>query len=148
MPENVQSIIVDIEQQLKGRYDEMACGNDDVLRESNLIILIINNKEAIEFIGENSSIFNSYKNIVGKYKNMNVCVLFGDYENTNISYSSPDLVKNLRDARHFLYFDDIANLKILDMPLATMRQFKKQIDVGDAYYIKDNECTKVKTAIS
>lgn len=34
------------------------------------------------------------------------------------------------------------------MPLATMRQFKKQIDVGDAYYIKDNECTKVKTAIS
>lgn len=148
MPENVHSIIVDIEQQLKDRYDEMACGNDDILRESNLIILIINNKEAIEFISENASIFNSYKNIVGKYKNMNVCVLFGDYENTNISYSSPDLVKNLRDARHFLCFDDIANLKILDMPLATMRQFKKQIDVGDAYYIKDNECTKVKTAIS
>lgn len=148
MPENVHSIIVDIEQQLKDRYDEMACGNDDVLRESNLIILIINNKEAIEFISENASIFNSYKNIVGKFKNMNVCVLFGDYENTNISYSSPDLVKNLRDARHFLYFDDIANLKILDMPLATMRQFKKQIDVGDAYYIKDNDCIKLKTTLS
>lgn len=148
MPENVHSIIVDIEQQLKDRYDEMACGNEDVLRESNLIILIINNKEAIEFISENASIFNSYKNIVGKFKNMNVCVLFGDYENTNISYSSPDLVKNLRDARHFLYFDDIANLKILDMPLATMRQFKKQIDVGDAYYIKDNDCIKLKTTLS
>lgn len=148
MPENVQSIIVDIEQQLKDRYDEMACGNDDVLRESNLIILIINNKEAIEFISENASIFNSYKNIVGKFKNMNVCVLFGDYENTNISYSSPDLVKNLRDARHFLYFDDIANLKILDMPLAVMRQFKKPIETGDAYYIKDNECIKIKTSLS
>lgn len=148
MPENVQSIIVDIEQQLKGRYDEMACGNDDVLRESNLIILIINNKEAIEFISENASIFNSYKNIVGKYKNMNVCVLFGDYENTNISYSSPDLVKNLRDARHFLYFDDIANLKILDMPLAVMRQFKKPIETGDAYYIKENECSKLKTVLN
>ena len=148
MSENVQSIIIDIEQQLKDRYDEIACGNDDVLRESNLIILIINNKEAIEYISENASIFNSYKNIVGKYKNMNVCVLFGDYENTNISYSSPDLVKNLRDTRHILYFDDIVNLKILDMPLAVMRQFKKPIETGDAYYIKDNECVKIKTSLS
>ena len=148
MPENVQSVIVDVEQQLKSRYDDMASGNDDVLVESNLIVLIINNKEAIELISEDAVLFNSYKNIVGKYKNMNVCVLFGDYENTNISYSSPELMKNLRDARHFLYFDDIANLKILDMPLATIRQFKKQIDVGDAYYIKDNECIKIKTSLS
>jgi S-DNA-T family DNA segregation ATPase FtsK/SpoIIIE len=76
---------------------------------------------------------------------MNVCVLIGDYENTNISYASPDIIKNIRDARHFLYFDDISNMKILDMPLATMRAFKKPIEIGDGYYIKDNDCFKLKT---
>ena len=50
----------------------------------------------------------------------------------------------LRDARHFMYFDDIANMKIIDFPLAVMREFKKSIDTGDAYYIKDNDCYKIK----
>ena len=46
------------------------------------------------------------------------------------------------------YIDDIANLKILDMPLAVMRAFKKPIEMGDAYYIKDNDCIKIKTVLN
>lgn len=46
-----------------------------------------------------------------------------------------------------MFFDDIANMKILDMPLSVMRQFKKAIELGDAYYIKDSECAKIKTVV-
>ena len=36
-------------------------------------------------------------------------------------------------------------LKIYDMPLAVTRKFKKPIETGDGYYIKENECIKLKT---
>ena len=148
MPEKAEDIIISIESELKLRYETLASGDDDVITNSNLIVLIINNREVAEIISNNMNLMNSYKNIISKYKNMNVCVLFGDYENTNISYASSEIVKNIRDARHFLYFDDIANLKILDMPLAVMRAFKKPIEMGDAYYIKDNDCIKIKTVLN
>lgn len=148
MPEKAEDIIISIESELKSRYETLASGDDDVISNSTLIVLIINNREVAEIISNNMNLMNSYKNINTRYKNMNVCVLFGDYENTNISYASPELVKNIRDARHFLYFDDIANLKILDLPLAVMRQFKKPIDTGDCFYIKDNDCIKIKTTLA
>lgn len=148
MPEKAEDIIISIESELKSRYETLASGDDDVISNSNLIVLIINNREVAEIISNNMNLMNSYKNIITRYKNMNVCVLFGDYENTNISYASPELVKNIRDARHFLYFDDIANLKILDLPLAVMRQFKKPIDIGDCFYIKDNDCIKIKSTLA
>ncbi|MBE6817538.1 MAG: type VII secretion protein EssC [Ruminococcaceae bacterium] len=138
-------ILKGIEQELSKRYDALASGADDVIANSELIVLIINNPEALDFISNDMSLMDTYKNIITRYKNLNVCVLVGDYENTNVSYAAPDLVKMLRDARHFLYFDDISNMKIIDFPLAVMREFKKPIDTGDAYYIKDNDCYKIKT---
>lgn len=54
-------------------------------------------------------------------------------------------MKKVKDARQFLFFDDVANMKIFDLPLAILRNFKKPIDKGDCYYIRDNECRKIKT---
>ena len=36
-------------------------------------------------------------------------------------------------------------MKIFDMPLAVSRAFKKQIELGDCYYIRDNEYVKLKS---
>lgn len=148
MSDKAENVIASIETELKSRYERFAAGDESAVSESNLIVLIINNRDVLEIISDNIDLMNLYKNIITRYKNMNVCVLIGDYENANISYASPELVKNIRDARHFLYFDDISNLKILDLPLALMRQFKKPIDTGDCFYIKDNECIKIKTTLA
>ena len=78
---------------------------------------------------------------------MNICVILGEFENANVPYAAPEIIKKARDAKHFMFFDDIANMKILDMPLSVMRQFKKAIELGDAYYIKDSECAKIKTVV-
>lgn len=89
----------------------------------------------------------AYKNIVGRYKNMKACIV-ALVENQNIPYSAPEILKNIRDQRNFMYFDDMSNMKIFDVPLAMSRNFKKPIELGDGYYIKDNECVKLKTVLS
>lgn len=142
------TLVKDIENKLKARYDALASGTSDSLSNEKLIVLVLNSQDAIEAICADNSALNAYKNTIGKYKNMNVCVLVGDYENTNIAYSAPEIIKKLKESKQFLFFDDLSNLKIFDMPLAVMRNFKKPIEQGDCYYIKDNECVKLKTAIA
>ena len=86
-----------------------------------------------------------YKNIIVRYRNMNVGVIISAIENAPIPYSAPEVIKGIRDGRHLMYFGDISELKIYDMPLAVTRKFKKPIETGDGYYIKENECIKLKT---
>lgn len=141
-------IVKNVEQILKSRYDALASGEIDSIDNEKFIAVIINSPDAIEAICADSSALNAYKNIVGKYKNMNAVVIVGNYENTNVPYSAPEIIKKLKESRQFFFFDDIANLKIIDMPLAVVRNFKKPIEQGDCYFIKDNECWKLKTTIS
>lgn len=148
MPENAIEAILNAEKELENRYNILMSGDESIIEKSKLILLVINNYDAIEAISNNSEALKAYKNIVGRYKNLKVCVVFGDYENTNISYSAPELVKSIRDTKHFVYFDDIDSMKIIDFPLAVMRKYKKPISVGDGYYINDNECIRIKTVLN
>ncbi|MDO5603223.1 MAG: type VII secretion protein EssC, partial [Oscillospiraceae bacterium] len=114
-------IIKEMESELQGRYEALLAGNENAIAESELLVFVIDNADAVETLSENTEGMDAYKNILSRYKNMNVCVLISAYENTNISYNSPEILKNIRDARHFMFFDDISNMKIIDMPLSCTR---------------------------
>ncbi len=144
LPDEAKKTVCDIHQTLKERYGELMNGNSEILDTSSLLLLILNSRDAVEAISEDSTALEAFKDIVGRYKSLNVCIVVGDFENTNISYSSPELVRFIRDNKKFLYFDDIANMKIIDFPLAIMRAFKKPVSTGDCYFIDDNECNKIK----
>ena len=139
--------IKEIEGQLKDRYDALIAGNEDVLNDAELLMLVIDNQDALLAICNNSDGLAAYKNIIGRYKNMKVCII-AYVENANIPYSAPEIIKNIRDHRNFMYFDDMNNMKIFDVPLAMSRNFKKPIELGDGYYIRDNDCVKLKTPAS
>lgn len=137
----------EIESELEKRYQLIAAGDTGALEQEPVIILVLNSYDIVEAISNDTQMMTIYKNITGKYKNLGVCVIIGDYENNNVPYASPEIIKKARDARHFMFFDDIENMKILDMPLAVLRAYKKPIEPGDGYYIKDNAVVKVKTAL-
>ena len=143
--EDAVTYIKEIERELKSRYDALVAGNEEVLADSDLLVLIIDNQDALMAICNDREAIEAYKNIIGRYKNMRVAIITF-IENANIPYSAPEILKNIRDQRHIMFFDDMSNMKIFDVPLAMARNFKKPIETGDGYYIKDNECSKLKTA--
>lgn len=138
--------IMEMETQLKERYDALVAGNEEALDNAELLMLVIDNQDALLNICNNLEALAAYKNITGRYKNMRVCIVTF-IDNANIPYSAPEILKNIRDQRNFMYFDDMSNMKIFDVPLAMSRNFKKPIEMGDGYYIKDNTCVKLKTSI-
>ena len=145
--EDAVSVIRDIEQQLKERYDALVSGDENVLENAELLMLVIENQDALSAICNDLDGQAAYQNITGRYKNMKVCMIVF-MENAPVTYMSPQILKDIRDQRKFMYFDDVSNMKILDIPLSVNRMFKKPIELGDGYFIRDNEYVKLKTPIS
>ena len=53
----------------------------------------------------------------------------------------------IKETKQYLLFDDISNFKIMDIPISVNREFKKQIEIGDTYYIKDTMVKKLKSVL-
>ncbi|MCD8069691.1 MAG: hypothetical protein LUE87_12580 [Lachnospiraceae bacterium] len=147
LAEDAAVYIREMETQLKDRYDAIVAGNENALDDAGLLVLAIDNPDAIAAICAKPDALAAYKNIVGRYKNMMACIITF-IENVNIPYSAPEIMKNIRDQKNILFFDDISNMKLFDVPLMTSRRFKKPIETGDGYYIRDNEYVKLKTPLS
>lgn len=144
--EEAVTFIRQIEEQLKQRYDALVAGDESVLQSGQLLMLIMDNPDSLNAICNSSEGLAAYKNIVGRYKNMKVCILTL-VENANISYTAPEILKNIRDQKNFMFFDDMSSIKLFDPPLAVLRSFKKPIEPGDGYYIHENQYIKMKTVL-
>ena len=148
LPEDAAAYIKQMEKLLKERYDLLASGDTERAMDQPLLILLLDTADAVNVICADREALAAYKNIVGRYRNLNGCILFSALENAAIPYSAPEIFKNIRDSRHMLLFDDVSSMKIFDVPLAVNRAFRKPIELGDGYYMKDNSCVKLKTPVS
>ena len=145
LPDRARETVERIEAVLASRYQSVASGELGILDTAPVLVLMLNSLDAIEAISSNSMVMAKYNNIIGKYKTMNVCVILGAVENASIPYSAPEILKKWKEDRKLLFFDDIDNLKLFDLPYSATKKYKKSLEVGDCYFIKGNECVKIKT---
>ena len=127
---------------LRLRYDSLYNENDDTNNE--LLLLIINSGEVAKRISEDIDCMDNYRDIVSQYKSLNVAIIFANYVNQTISYDSPEPLQMIKRERHLLYFDELDNLKVFDVPYEIIRQYRKKPQLGDVFYINDNEVHKLK----
>ena len=142
--EAVCPIIRQMEKELKKRYEFLVSGDMEKLRKTSLLVLVMEGQDPITAIQNDRDALTAYKNIAGRYKNLNVCILLL-IENATISYNAPDMLKAIKDSRHVLFFDDLVNLKIFDPPLPWLRTYKKPLEQDSGYYMKGNGIVKLKT---
>lgn len=138
--EFIQKIIM-IEVLLEEKYKRLI-HQENPEKENTLII--INSQEVYTAISDSKDALNALKNIMGKYKVLNVYLLFGAVPNAQIAYGSPDIYKMMKETKSILFFDNLDNCKIVDIPLAIKRKNQKKIEPGDAYYIFGDEVSKVR----
>lgn len=135
------------EKELKSRYEAMAAGNARILEEAPLFLLVIQNMDALEMLQNNPAWMERYKNMTGRLKSMKIAVLLANVPNAAISYGSFEPLKHIKEARHMLIFDELSNQKVLDIPMAIAREYKKRIEPGEGFYCKENEVIKIKSVL-
>ena len=132
---------------LTERYAERELSGTTAVAHMRPIVLVINSNDAIKYISENSEALEIYKDIVKKYKNLKSMILFTNVENDTITYSSPEVMKMMKDNYQLVIFEDLSNVKLFDVPLAVSRRFKTPLKDNEAYFLSGNTLRKIKTII-
>lgn len=146
LPAEALAMVDALHTEASRRYDRLMQGDMTVLSEP-LLLLLLQSRDAVAQIAADSTRMNRFKELTGKYKGLKICILLTDVENTMISFSSPEPYRLLKDQRNFLVFDDLANIKLFDVPLPTIRKFKRKLTKGEAYYIRENDIFKLRTPL-
>lgn len=132
---------------LTHRYELLEAENNAALQKEPFLVFVMQHEDAHKVISDDAATLAIYKKIVGKFKALRVCILFSNLPNEAITYSSPEVLKIMRDNRNNLFFDDISNLKAFEIPYAVQKQFKKPIEKGDGYLLIGNDVAKIKTPL-
>lgn len=142
--QDIKEILVAINNELQERYEERELSGTGYIKKLSPLMLIINSQDACKYISNDNEILELYGNIFSKYKGLKALVVFTETENVSISYSSPEVLKKIRDEGTILAFDDASNIKLVDVPMAVLKKYKKHLMENDAFLISNNELTKIK----
>ncbi len=84
-----------IHEEFTERYEMMTSGNLNLEKEP-LKVVIVQNQDAITTLCKNADALKLYKDLLGKLKAMKICFIFMGIENAPISYSAPEIFKNIK----------------------------------------------------
>lgn len=145
--EDVKVIIDKTHSELSQRYNLLIESGGKCDMNFPVLIMIINNIDAINLISSDRDTLLKYKEIVDRFKSLGVFILFSQIPNAPISYNASEVIKGIKDSKHFIIFEDINQIKVSEINMLTIKEFKKPIELGDAYYFKGTNVKKIKTAI-
>ena len=135
-------IFEEILMRLKHRKEMLINGQD--IKSEKPIVMIINSKDALEYISSTKPVLTLFNEITKTYKNMGVFVLYGDIEDEAVPYGAPELLKHLKDSRKAIVFDNLPMIKMYDVNSQFARKNTKQLLEDEGYYFNGPEIKKVK----
>ena len=142
---SIRTIFDEVDQRVQSRYEDFAQRQEAALDDENWIVVVIESSDAIAEISADKKIIGTIKGMLGKYRMMKVLILMTNVENAAIPFSAPDLMKIVKDNRRYIIFDDISNIKLCDLSVSIAKKYAKPIEFCDAFYVNENELTKIKT---
>ena len=143
LPTRAPELVKKLEAELAGRYDALMRGEADLSREK-LLVLVLSGNAAIEAVSGDSGALNAFKNLLGKYKALKVCVLLSECDNALINYASPEVLKKLKEEQKLIFCGELSGLKLFELSYAALKKFKTPLGKGDAYLIRGAECLRMK----
>ena len=108
-------------------------------------IIILDSEEIISTIVKNKEAIEAYRGLVGRYKSSGNIIIITCNDNVAIGITSNEIYKHVKENRNIISFTNASEIKVVDISQLVLRNFKKEIEAGDAYYIKGTTFSKIKT---
>lgn len=128
---------------LQERYDYLA-ENGDTDKTQELLLMIIQNPDVARKINEDYELLNKFTEISANFRGLNVAIIFSNYVNSTVAFDAPEPIRMVKNQRHLIFFENLENLKPVDVPYEILKDNKKKLDTGDAYYLEDDAVIKLK----
>lgn len=137
-------ILDEFEKELQRRKDMLQSSGMEALKDEPLLLCVVQNNSLLEVSGVSKNGLDIFKKIYKSYRQLKVCFIFANVENLATSYSAPELLKMIKEYKNMFVFDDLVNLKITEVAVSYLKQYKKLIELGDSYLITDKGVQKQK----
>ncbi len=140
---DADQVLTDVSGVLEERL-ERARASDDGRAEGELIVIVLNSQETIRRISDSSLMMDQFNTMADQYRHMKVMFLFTSVANRAISYSSPELLRFVRDEREGLIFDDLGSVKAYDISLADQRENARPRSRQEAFRLSGDDIARVR----
>lgn len=137
-------IITKIAEDMEHRYEMLVKEGMEALSGQPMYLVIVNSKEAIEYISSTKSVLEAYNKIVKQYKALGICFVYADIEDAPVAYNGPELMKRFKDNKKaFIMTPSLKEFKFCDIPSSVIRT-SRELKNGDAYLLNGTVVQRVK----
>lgn len=138
-------VLEEVHDELSGRLEKLERESGASLEKEPWLVVVINNKRAIEAMADNDDAQDSFNEIYKKYAAMKVLFLLSDLDDASIRSSAPSMCRKIRDDKKLLYFGSLKEIKIVDVYGSSTRGLGELAAPDDAYLFVGEEIYRVKT---
>lgn len=112
-------------------------------KSAPLILVLINNKETIDYISSSKEIMDVYLKLVKQFKSLGIAFVFSCIDNVAVGYNSSDLLKRFKENRKGIITDNLTDFKFCDIPSNVIRN-NKNINSDDVFVLDGSEISRIK----
>ena len=144
----LDSILAKLEKRQELLNEKRGLGSEEeLLADQPLLLLVVENPTFVSAVCKDKELYAKFVKITKEYKNLKVAVLFCSVENTPVGITAPDMLKQIKEAKQAIIFEDLTNIRIFDVGLKYQKLYPKPITIGDGYFLSGNEIEKLKTVL-
>ncbi|MBC8060467.1 MAG: type VII secretion protein EssC [Clostridiaceae bacterium] len=145
----VEGILSELEDRQKDLLERRGTKPDsELLKQYPLILLVIENQSFFEEVTKNKELYAKFLKITKQLKNLKFAVIFTNVDNVAVAYNTPEIIKQIKENKKSILFEEAANSKFVDIPLKQQKEFSKPIKLGDGYLCFGGEVEKIKTILN
>ena len=74
-----------------------------------------------------------------------ICVIFSDIENLNVGFNTPEVYKVIKNNKKVFVFEDVSEIKFVDVSVKQQKENAKPLQKGDAYMCFQNNMQRIRT---
>lgn len=137
--EILEQLCKTVEERKQLLYEKQKLDNEPVQ------LVIIQERSVLEEIQKNKEYLSFYTKLAEEGAAVKICFWITNMTCGQINYASPEPLKTVKEKKQIFLFDDIGEQKIVDVPMTFVRNNKKTLTEGDAYYCAGGDIRKVKT---
>lgn len=140
----VGEIITQIAGEMEERYALLVQEGVEALSSLPLHLVIVNSRDAIEYISATKSIFEIYTKLMKQYKSLGICFVYSDIEDAPVAYGGPELMKRFKDGKKALVTTtSLKEFKFCEIPSGVVRNMK-DLKPGDVYLLNGASVQRIK----
>lgn len=141
-------VLEDLDMRLAGRYDRVRDEGLEALADEPYLIVVVHAGDALAIASESKETVDLYNRMAKQYAAMRVLFVFSGIDDGQVSFSSPGMLKAIKEERRAFVAMPLGEHKMYDINGVVVRANKAPLEVGQVFYVSGQDVSRVKLATS